>query len=60
MKPTKIVLVVDVPVAAEHEMKKGNVYDVVRSTYRGVTVIGAIGDEVALWKYEYKMVEATS
>ena len=59
MKPTKIVLVADVPVAPEHEMKNGNVYDVVRSTLRGVIVLSATGDEVTVLKNEYKIVEAT-
>jgi len=44
MKPTKIVLVADVPVAAEHQMKKDNVYDVVRIVQRGVIVLSATGD----------------
>lgn len=59
MKAKKIVLVADIPVAAEHEMKKGNVYDVVRSSHRGVTVLSATGDEVTVWMHEYKIVEAT-
>jgi hypothetical protein len=59
MKPTKIVLVADVPVAAEHEMKKGKLYDVVRIVQRGVIVLSATGDEVTVLKNEYKIVEAT-
>ena len=59
MKPTKIVLVADVPVAAKYEMKKGNVYDVLRITQRGVIVLGATGDEVTVLRNEYNMVEAS-
>ena len=59
MKPTKVVLVADVPVAVEHQMMKGNVYDVVRIIRRGVIVLSATGDEVTVLKNEYKIVEAT-
>jgi len=59
MKPTKIMLVADVPVAEEHQMMEGNVYDVVRIIQRGVIVLGATGVEVTVLKNEYKTVEAT-
>ena len=59
MKPTKIVLVADVPMSAEHQMMEGNVYDVLRITHSGVIVLSATGSAVTVLKNEYKMVEAT-
>jgi hypothetical protein len=59
MKAKKIVLVADLPVAPEHEMKRGNLYDIVRIIQRGVIVKSATGDEVTVLKNEYKIVEAT-